>query len=307
MPGAMPNGMTVPPEFQPAVVMPPSLSGRPLWFVVRGGGLVIARAAAADDPRPGRAGAGPGPGPEVVLPDGATVAAMGLDPATAHFLGTLGGEHVLALDAGEAALPPGHEAAGLRQLWGRLDEARFAVAGRAVQVIGWAEAHRYCGRCATPTVRDPAERCLRCPRCELSSYPRISPTIITLVRRGDQALLARSARFPRAFYSTLAGFVEVGESLEQTLHREVREEVGVEVENVRYFGSQPWPFPHSLMIGFFADHAGGEIRIDGQEIADARWFDARELPEVPPRISIARRLIDTWVGEVTGRDAAPRS
>jgi NAD+ diphosphatase len=116
-----------------------------------------------------------------------------------------------------------------------------------------------------------------------------------LVRRGDQALLARAARFTSGFYSTLAGFVEPGESLEETLVREVREEVGIEVREVRYFGSQPWPFPHSLMVGFFAEYAGGEIRVDGVEIVDARWFDRHALPPVPPRPSIARRLIDVWL------------
>jgi NAD+ diphosphatase len=129
----------------------------------------------------------------------------------------------------------------------------------------------------------------------------VAPAIIVLVRRGDEALLARSGRFPRPFFSTLAGFVEAGESLEETLAREVREEVGVEVTNIRYFGSQPWPFPHSLMVGFTADYAGGEIVVDGEEIAEARWFQVTDLPMVPPRTSIARRLIDAWVTEIGQR------
>jgi NAD+ diphosphatase len=142
---------------------------------------------------------------------------------------------------------------------------------------------------------------MRCPACGLTAYPRIAPAIITLVRRGDEALLARGARFPLPFYSTLAGFAEPGESLEETLVREVREEVGVEVRDLRYFGSQPWPFPHSLMIGYFAEWASGEIAIDGSEILDAQWFTVDRLPNVPPRISIARRLIDAWVDEVRSR------
>jgi NAD+ diphosphatase len=149
------------------------------------------------------------------------------------------------------------------------------------------------------------ERSLRCPACGLLCYPRISPAVIVLVRRGDEALLARGARFPLPFYSTLAGFVEVGESLEQTVHREIREEVGVEVDRVTYFGSQPWPFPHSLMVGFTAEWASGEIRPDGTEILDARWFAADALPQVPPPLSIARRLIDAWVADVTQRDTQP--
>jgi NAD+ diphosphatase len=146
--------------------------------------------------------------------------------------------------------------------------------------------------------RHAEERCMVCHDCGLTNYPRISPAIIVLVRRQGQALLAHSARFPSAFYSTLAGFVEPGETLEETLEREVREESGISVTNIRYFGSQPWPFPHSLMVGFTADFAGGEIVVDGKEIMDARWFSADQLPEIPPKLSIARQLIDAWVADV---------
>ncbi len=147
---------------------------------------------------------------------------------------------------------------------------------------------------------------MRCPQCGLLAYPRITPAIIVLVRRGDEALLARGARFPLPFHSTLAGFAEIGESLGRDgSRREVREEVGIEVKNIRYFGSQPWPFPNSLMVGFFADWAGGEIRIDGKEILDASWYRADALPTIPPKISIARRLIDAWLDEVHGRAPAP--
>ncbi len=188
--------------------------------------------------------------------------------------------------------------AGLRELFAPLGEAAWHVAGRAVQLAEWASTHRFCGRCSTPTERVASERSMRCPSCGLLAYPRIAPAVIVLVRRGDEALLARGARFPLPFYSTLAGFVEVGESLEQTVHREIREEVGVEVGNVRYFGSQPWPFPHSLMVGFTADWTSGDIQADGSEILDAKWFRATELPSIPPRLSIARRLIDAWVQDV---------
>jgi NAD+ diphosphatase len=133
------------------------------------------------------------------------------------------------------------------------------------------------------------------------AYPRIAPAIIVLVRRGDEALLARGARFPAAFYSTLAGFAEVGESLEETLAREVREEVGIEVKNARYFGSQPWPFPHSLILAFTAEWAGGEIVADGVEVLDAQWFRADALPPIPPRVSIARQLIDAWLDDVASK------
>ena len=138
---------------------------------------------------------------------------------------------------------------------------------------------------------------MHCPACKLHVYPRIAPAVIVLVRRGDEALLARGARFPMPFFSTLAGFAEVGESLEETLAREVREEVGVEVSRIRYFGSQPWPFPHSLMIGFRAAWSSGDIAIDPNEIVDAGWFRRDDLPPIPPGISIARALIDAWLGE----------
>lgn len=281
-------------SFEPGVAPPAVLSARPLVFACAGGAVLCRR-------EPPGAAALPA---AALLPTLDEAIGLGLDPAQAHHLGALDGQDCLALPLrppGEPDEPAGFERVSLRKLWGRFDEALFAVAGRATQVIDWAAAHQFCGRCATPTVRDPGERCLACPGCGLRSYPRISPAIIVLVRRGRQALLARSARFPLAFYSTLAGFVEIGESLEDTLHREVREEVGVEVTNLRYFGSQPWPFPHSLMLGFHADHAGGEIAIDHHEIDDARWFSADDLPAIPPRISIARRLIDAWVDEVGGR------
>jgi len=269
--------------FVPAVVPPASLSDKPRFFVVHPKGLVV-RAAPSDD----------------IVPSSSDVDALGLDRTQAHYLGRDGDVDCFAMASGDLALASGTPFAveGLRSLFGRLDESVFAIAGRAMQVVAWADTHRFCGRCATPTSLAPRERCLRCPKCALAAYPRISPAIIVLVRRGERALLARSARFPIPFFSTLAGFVEAGESLEETLVREVREEVGISVKNVRYFGSQPWPFPNSLMVGFFADHESGEIVVDGEEIAEARWFSESELPDVPPKISIARQLIEHWLAEV---------
>jgi NAD+ diphosphatase len=230
----------------------------------------------------------------VSLPTAADAAQLGVTPG--EDLG--GGDWSGSFDG---VPPEPFTVAGLRELWAALGEASWHTAGRAVQLAEWASTHRFCGRCATPTERVDGERSLRCPACGLLAYPRISPAVIVLVRRGDEALLARGARFPLPFYSTLAGFVEVGESLEQTVHREIREEVGVEVDDVRYFGSQPWPFPHSLMVGFTAEWAAGELQPDGSEILDARWFKADALPSVPPPLSIARRLIDAWVEDVAAR------
>jgi NAD+ diphosphatase len=239
-------------------------------------------------------------GERVVLPTVDDFAALGVSASTAQRFGILDETDVFVLPfAGEAAAP--FEVVGLRALASLLGSELFRVVGHAMHTADWLTTSRFCGRCGTPTVRVENERCMACPACGLHTYPRISPAIITLVRKGELALLASNAKFPGAFYSTLAGFSEIGESLEETLKREVREEAGVEVTNVRYFGSQPWPFPNSLMIGFTADWAGGEIRIDPNELSDAKWFSADALPQVPPSISIARQLIDAWVAEAPSK------
>ncbi|CAN5162509.1 NAD(+) diphosphatase [soil metagenome] len=229
--------------------------------------------------------------------DAATVGRLGIDPSRAHYLGRMDGEDVFVSTLVEDPAAP-FVVNCLRNLFGQLDDETFAVAGRATQIAVWLDTHRFCGRCATPTELTPGERALSCPACKLAQYPRVTPAVIVLVRRGARALLARSGRFPVPFFSTLAGFVETGESLEQTIVREIHEEVGIDVKDIRYFGSQPWPFPHQLMIGFTAEHAGGEITVDGDEIAEASWFESSALPIVPPKISIARALIDAWVADV---------
>ena len=287
--------------FSPAVAVPAVLSPRPLWFLCAENELVLRRA-----PGPPRDGLPPS---AALLPTTSELEALGVDLgrdlAGAQMVGTLAGEDCLALpfERPRGSLPAEFGLVGLRKLWGLLDEVLFPIAGRANQLAHFTTTHRRCGRCGTATARDPQERAFRCPECQLTCYPQISPAIITLLRRGPEALLATSGRFPVPFFSTLAGFSEVGESLEETLAREVREEVGLEVTNVRYFGSQPWPFPHSLMIGFTADYAGGEIKVDGVEIKEARFFRADALPMIPPKLSIARRLIDAWVREITGFEA----
>ncbi len=196
------------------------------------------------------------------------------------------------------ALGEGLSADGLRQLHTRLDDVLFGIAGRAVQIVDWDRNHQFCGRCATPTEPMPNERARRCPNCGLSSYPRISPATITAVIRhteqGERILLARNHRFPAGRYSVLAGFVEPGESLEECVEREIFEEVGIRVRNVRYFGSQPWPFPNSLMIGFTAEYESGEFTLEEAEIAEAGWFGADDMPQLPPPLSIARRLINDF-------------
>ena len=197
--------------------------------------------------------------------------------------------------APDVEAPEGMSFEGLRPLFGHLDEGFFQLAGRALQIMEWDRTHQFCSRCGRPSRDKEDETAKICDSCGFVSFPVVSPAIIVAVSRGKEILLARASRFPQNTYSVLAGFVEPGESLEECVRREVREEVGVEVKNIRYFGSQPWPFPNSLMIGFTADYAGGEIRTDGREILDAGWFRAGSFPQIPGKISIARRLIDHFL------------
>jgi len=180
----------------------------------------------------------------------------------------------------------------LRRIFGLAGETAFALAGRAVQLLDWQRDHRYCGRCGGPTTAKSGEFAMACPACGLLAYPRLAPAVMVLVENGGQLLLARGPHFPPEMFSALAGFVEAGETLEQCAAREVREEVGIEIANLRYFHSQPWPFPNSLMVAFFADYAGGTLRPDPTEIEAAGWFGRDTLPVLPGPISIARRLID---------------
>lgn len=180
----------------------------------------------------------------------------------------------------------------LRPLFGLAGEQAFSLAGRATQLLDWQRNHLFCGRCGTPTTMKTTEFCMECTSCGLLAYPRISPAVMVLVSRGNELLLARSPHFKPGVFSALAGFVEAGETLEQCAVREVREEVGIEITNLRYFNSQPWPFPNSLMLAFFADYAGGVITPDPSEIEAADWFPRDQLPTLPDRVSIARRLID---------------
>ncbi len=198
--------------------------------------------------------------------------------------------------------PVGWAFEGLRGLFNRLPDDLLAIAGRATQLLEFDRTHRFCGVCATPMVAHEGGRSRTCPTCGHTVYPRIAPAMMALVKRdslrGRELLLARNVRFPGAMYSALAGFVEPSESVEDSVHREVREEVGVSVGKLHYFGSQSWPFPHSLMIAFMADFEAGEIVCEEGEIEDARWFPLDKLPQLPHRLSIARRLINATIAEV---------
>jgi NAD+ diphosphatase len=228
-------------------------------------------------------------------------AELGLIALSQNYLGRLDDRDCYAVELAEGtALPPGMILEGLRQVYGRLDEPLFWVATRAVQIVDWDRTHLFCGRCATPLRTKITERAKECPSCGQLHFPRLAPAIIVLVERSRELLLARSRHFLPGMYSVLAGFVEPGESLEEAVVREVKEEVGIDVKDIKYFGSQPWPFPHSLMVGFTATYAGGEISLDDSEIEDAGWCTADHLPPIPGKISIARKLID-WFVEKQGK------
>lgn len=183
----------------------------------------------------------------------------------------------------------------LRSLADTLGVAEFSLCSRAMQLLHWRQMHRFCGRCGAATVISARELCCHCPSCGGSFFPRISPCVIGLVSRGDELLLAAHHRHKAGRYSLLAGFIEVGESAEEAFAREVFEEVGIRIEQIRYAASQPWPYPSQLMLGFFAEYASGEIAPDANEILHAAWFHPQHLPDIPSGVSIAGKLIRTFL------------
>jgi NAD+ diphosphatase len=206
-----------------------------------------------------------------------------------HYLGRLDDLDCWALHL--SAAPAGWRRSALRAAMLQFPDALLGVASRAAQVLEWDRAHRHCGVCGTPTELQVHERSRKCPACGHAAYPRLSPAMMVLIWRGRELLLARSPHYAPGMFSALAGFVEPGESLEECVHREVAEEVGVTVRNLRYYGSQSWPFPHSLMVAYTAEWAGGDIVPQEDEIEAAGWFGLDALPGIPPRFSIAGHLI----------------
>ncbi len=258
---------------------PVDTGGPAYWFLYKGAALLVAR-----------------DGEAVRLPFTGDLASLGLAAGEPHFLGMEDGHSCFAAEVREeTSAPSGWSFEGLRALFGSISDGFFSVAARASEILEWDRTHRFCGRCGVATVHNAQERARECPSCKLLSYPRISPAVIVAVVRDRRLLLARARRFPPGFYSVLAGFVEAGESLEECAHREVREETGIEIDGLTYFASQPWPFPHSLMVAFTARHAAGEIVADPSEIVDAAWYAADALPEIPHPMTVARRLINWFV------------
>ena len=171
----------------------------------------------------------------------------------------------------------------------------YHIAGKAVLVRDWYISHRFCGRCGTKTQLDEKDMMLKCPSCGQVHYPRIAPAIIVAIRKDDELLMAKHSYHDNIRYALIAGFVEPGESIEEAVHREVLEEVGIKIKNLRYFGSQPWPYPCGIMVGFNADYESGEIHLQEEEIAKGAWFKADNLPTIPEKLSIARMLLDDWL------------
>jgi NAD+ diphosphatase len=264
--------MTFVPDFK----SPTSLPHQALWFIYQNQNLIVKVS-----------------GDAYSIPRAWDLRQVQLTPIREQYLGVLDDRPCYAAELpSDVPVPDGWSAKGLRELFGLLKDEFIWVAGRANQLVDWNQSHQFCGKCGNPTADKNDERAKICHQCGLINYPRLSPAIIVAVRKGNQLLLAHNKRFRTGYYSVLAGFVEPGETLEDCVKREVFEEVNIKVKNIRYFGSQPWPFPNSLMVAFTAEYDGGQIKVNKDEIVNAGWFSADNLPPIPPRITIARWLID---------------
>ncbi len=262
--------LKTPDTFVPLIV--PQSHPNPLLFIFRGNELLLREA-------------------DLTLPDDLqiTLAAAQLLP-----VGLWNGRYCCTVAVGPETTPQqGLVFKSMRVLFGAVDEQFLGLAGRAYQIAEWARTHRYCGVCATEMGLASGERAFKCPACGMTAYPRISPAMMVLIKKGDAVLLARHTMSPTGRFSPLAGFLEAGESIEEAVHREVFEEVGLTVKNVTYFGSQSWPFPHSLMIAYTAEYVAGEIVVDQAEIAEARWFGPEDaFPQPYSEVSISGMLVN---------------
>ncbi|HTQ47100.1 MAG TPA: NAD(+) diphosphatase [Polyangiaceae bacterium] len=265
------------PDFVPGITPPRDATdgGATLWFAFRKNELLV-------DPSRERV-------PRAFDP--------GVTPPL--YIGTLSGSPCFAVDLPASAEAPagGAQFVGLREAFMSLDRRELSVALTAYPLLHFESTHRFCGACGAATRDVDGERAKACTACGHTCYPRVTPAAIVLVHDGPRVLLTRGKRMPKGvpWYALVAGFVETGETLEQCAAREVREETGVEVDLIEYQGSQPWPFPHQIMVGFRARYAGGEVVIDESELEDARWFDRGRMPPLPPVGSIATAMIDAWV------------
>ena len=221
---------------------------------------------------------------------------LGLESLADHYLGKVNDIPIYSHEVDpDSDNPEGYEFETLWSFLNQVEQPVFYLVGRAKQIVEWHRNHHYCGQCGNVTESSNFDRSRKCPSCKQMFYPRLSPSIIVLVNRGEELLLAKHAKTRGNFYSTLAGFVEPGESIEEAVHREVMEEVGVSIKNLKYFSSESWPFPNSLMLGFHAEYESGEFVLQEEEIADARWFHYTDLPNRPARVSISGWLIEDFI------------
>jgi NAD+ diphosphatase len=268
--------LQTPLEFSPILAPPSEGFSRTYNFIFKGDELLIRES-------------------DFALPENSVLQWLGLEvnDARFHSLGLLGDVYCrTAFVKPNIELPSGYRFSKMRPLWSSMSMSLLSVAGRAFQISDWARTHQFCGACAAPMHLVVGERCYRCSTCRFMAYPRISPAMMVLVRKGNSILLARHTAAVGNRFSALAGFVEAGESVEETVHREVFEEVGLKVNNLKYFSSQSWPYPHSLMIAFTAEYVSGEITVDTTEIAEAKWFGPGDpLPEFLRGVSISGELI----------------
>jgi len=268
-------------KFVKEIIEPETISNQSFWFIFREDRLLVQ---SIDNEK-------------CSIPLVKNLPELEITPTRTQYLGRYGNTCCYSAEISKETKPPANMF--LMHLWGLydiIDTDLFQIAGYAFHIMKWDQTSQYCGRCGTQTKNSEKERAKICENCNLIIYPRISPAVITAITRENKILLAKAGRFRnRNMYSVLAGFVDPGETLAECVKREIKEEVDIEVENIRYFGSQPWPFPDSLMIGFTADYKSGELSIDGEEIIDAGWFTPGNLPEIPGKLSIARELIDWFI------------
>nr|WP_268907427.1 NAD(+) diphosphatase [Desulfomarina profundi] len=203
---------------------------------------------------------------------------LGIKTRFKQYIGAYGNTRIYIADLEDIPGKESYEITSLRSLYGRVDDELFALASRAIQIFHWYTNHLFCGRCGTRMRVRHHELAKICPSCNFTSFPRLSPAVIMSVIDEDRILLARSPHFPKGMYSTLAGFVEPGETFEGAVAREVKEEVGLDICNIHYEGSQPWPFPHSIMAAFSSSYKDGSIQMDERELEDAAWFSRDNLP-----------------------------
>ncbi len=270
-------------RYVPAVTPDEKNNGPAYWFIFNSDKLLL------------------NPEDNFKIPSAEDLNELSISPVRIQYLGTLDGQPCYTAEVEPGTNPPGGMVfQDLISLYEVLDEDIFLLAGRAIQIINWDKDHQFCGRCGSLTQTSDYEMAKICPECGLMNFPRLSPAVITAIVKEDKILLAKHSYGFKDRYSLIAGFVEPGETLEEAVHREIKEEVGIKVKGLKYFGSQPWPFPHSLMVGFTAQYKEGEIKVDGKEILDAKWFTAQEVPPPPSQVSISSELINWFIDNNSG-------